>query len=187
MLPHVHHKHGIEARHVARLMKRDPVIGKPPISWILIRDGPTNVAHFANAHKIRLPDIVTGYIKCMALVESHPIAYQMEEFIYYLRDHIVGLNPGRWDYMASLIHFNLADTEWILPDRNTIPHNVPFFQNRALRRCAGRDDRLSGGATGPGRTEGDLSQRVGRLPPTPTWSDRCIPIRVCIRRTAFLT
>ena len=42
-----------------------------------------------------------GYIKCMALVESHPIAYQMEEFIYHLRDHIVGLNLGRWDYMAS--------------------------------------------------------------------------------------
>ena len=43
----------------------------------------------------------------MALVESHPLAYQMEEFAYNLREHIVGLNLGRWDYMASLIHFNL--------------------------------------------------------------------------------
>src|SRR5579862_2157324 len=68
-------------------------------------------------------------IKCMALVESHPVAYQMEEFIYNLRDHILGLNLGRWDYMASLIHFNMKRPEWILPDRNTIPHNVPFFQN----------------------------------------------------------
>ncbi|HXQ72977.1 MAG TPA: hypothetical protein VN844_20935, partial [Pyrinomonadaceae bacterium] len=58
-----------------------------------------------------------GYIKCMALVESHPLAYQMEEFIYNLRDHIIGLNLGRWDYMASLIHFNLEDPEWVLPDR----------------------------------------------------------------------
>ena len=40
-----------------------------------------------------------------------------------------GLNLGRWDYMASLIHFNLIDPDWVLPDRNTIPHNVPFFQN----------------------------------------------------------
>jgi malate synthase len=31
--------------------------------------------------------------------------------------------------MASLIHFNLEDPEWVLPDRNTIPHNVAFFQN----------------------------------------------------------
>jgi malate synthase len=68
-------------------------------------------------------------IKCMALVESHPLAYQMEEFAYNLRDHILGLNLGRWDYMASLIHFNLADPQWVLPDRNTIPHNVAFFQN----------------------------------------------------------
>src|SRR5437899_3236295 len=68
------------------------------------------------------------YIKCMALVESHPLAYQMEEFAYNLRDHIVGLNLGRWDYMASLIHFNLDDPDWVLPDRNTIPHNVAFFQ-----------------------------------------------------------
>jgi malate synthase len=41
----------------------------------------------------------------------------------------LGLNLGRWDYMASLIHFNLENPEWVLPDRNTIPHNVAFFQN----------------------------------------------------------
>ena len=69
------------------------------------------------------------YIKCMALCEAHPFAYQMEEFAYNLREHLVGLNLGRWDYMASLIHFNLNDPNWILPDRNTIPHDVPFFQN----------------------------------------------------------
>src|SRR3954464_10288373 len=46
------------------------------------------------------------YIKCMALVEAHPLAYQIEEFLFNLRDHIIGLNLGRWDYMASLIHFN---------------------------------------------------------------------------------
>src|SRR6202043_1075392 len=72
-----------------------------------------------------------NYIKCMALVESHPLAFQMEEFAYNLRDHIIGLNLGRWDYMASLIHFNLDDPAWVLPDRNTIPIDVPFFQ--ALR------------------------------------------------------
>jgi malate synthase len=65
----------------------------------------------------------------MALVESHPLAYQMEEFAWNLREHILGLNLGRWDYMASLIHFNLENQEWVLPDRNTIPHNVAFFQN----------------------------------------------------------
>jgi malate synthase len=41
----------------------------------------------------------------------------------------LGLNLGRWDYMASLIHFNLNDPQWLLPDRNTIPIDIPFFQN----------------------------------------------------------
>jgi malate synthase len=68
-------------------------------------------------------------IKCMALVEAHPLAIQMEEFAWNLREHMLGLNLGRWDYMASLIHFNLENPEWVLPDRNTIPHNVAFFQN----------------------------------------------------------
>ena len=68
-------------------------------------------------------------IKCMALVEAHPLAFQMEEFAWNLREHLLGLNLGRWDYMASLIHFNLENSEWVLPDRNTIPHNVAFFQN----------------------------------------------------------
>ena len=77
----------------------------------------------------RLKGIPINAIKCMALAESHPIAFQMEEFAWNLREHIVGLNLGRWDYMASLIHFNLENSDWVLPDRNTIPHNVAFFQN----------------------------------------------------------
>ncbi len=67
-------------------------------------------------------------IRCMALVESHPLAYEVEPFAYNLREYLLGLNLGRWDYMASLIDFNLADPRWVLPDRNTIPLDVPFFQ-----------------------------------------------------------
>ena len=109
-----------------------------------------------------------GYIKCMALVESHPIAYQMEEFIYHLRDHVLGLNLGRWDYMASLIHFNLEDEEWILPDRNTIPHNVPFFQNlRELlaETCHKHGILAIGGMTAlyPSRTDPELNDRALRV------------------------
>jgi len=105
------------------------------------------------------------YIKCMALVESHPVAYQMEEFVYHLRQHIVGLNLGRWDYMASLIHFNLDDPEWVLPDRNTIPHDVPFFQN--LREllpeiCHKRGILAIGGMTAlfPNREDAELNARA---------------------------
>ncbi len=105
------------------------------------------------------------YIKCMALVESHPLAFQMEEFLYNLRDHILGLNLGRWDYMASLIHFNLDDPEWVLPDRNTIPSNVPFFQNlRELMPeiCHKRGVLAIGGMTAlfPSREDSELNARA---------------------------
>jgi malate synthase len=105
------------------------------------------------------------YIKCMALVESHPLAFQMEEFLYNLGDHILGLNLGRWDYMASLVHFNLSDPVWVLPDRNTIPHDVPFFQNlRELMPeiCHKRGVLAIGGMTAlyPSRTDAELNTRA---------------------------
>ncbi len=105
------------------------------------------------------------YIKCMALVESHPLAFQMEEFLYNLRDHILGLNLGRWDYMASLIDFNLTDPDWVLPDRNTIPHDVPFFQNlRELMPevCHKRGMLAIGGMTAlyPSRSDAELNTRA---------------------------
>ena len=106
-----------------------------------------------------------GTIKCMALVESHPLAYEMEEFLYHLRDHILGLNLGRWDYMASLIHFTLADPAWVLPDRNTIPHDVAFFQR--LRHlladiCHRRGALAIGGMTAlyPSREDAELNARA---------------------------
>ncbi|HEV2395955.1 MAG TPA: hypothetical protein VGS27_03290 [Candidatus Sulfotelmatobacter sp.] len=105
------------------------------------------------------------YIKCMALVESHPLAFQMEEFTYNLREHIIGLNLGRWDYMASLIHFNLDDPDWVLPDRNTIPYNVAFFQNlRELMPeiCHHRGILAIGGMTAlyPSREDAELNTRA---------------------------
>jgi len=105
------------------------------------------------------------YIKCMALVEAHPLAFQMEEFLYLLRDHILGLNLGRWDYMASLIHFNLHAPAWVLPDRNTIPHDVAFFQNLRellVATCHRHGALAIGGMTAlyPSRTDAELNERA---------------------------
>jgi len=107
----------------------------------------------------------SDYIKCMALIESHPIAYQMEEFAFNLRDHVMGLNLGRWDYMASLIEFLLRDPGWVLPDRNTIPHDVAFFQ--AIREvmpevCHKHGMLAIGGMTAlyPSREDAELNARA---------------------------
>jgi len=75
------------------------------------------------------------------------------------------LNLGRWDYMASLIDFMIEDPNWILPDRNTIPHNVPFFQNfRTLMPevCHKHGALAIGGMTAlfPSRTDKELNERA---------------------------
>jgi len=105
------------------------------------------------------------FIKCMALVESHPLAYQIEEFLHILGEHILGLNLGRWDYMASFINFNLDDPRYVLPDRNTIPMDVPFFQNLRLllpEICHRRGILAIGGMTAlyPSREDTELNARA---------------------------
>jgi malate synthase len=113
----------------------------------------------------RAKGMPSNWIKCMALVEAHPLPYEMEEFAFHLRDHILGLNLGRWDYMASLIHFTLHDPTWVFPDRNTIPHDVPFFQNlRALmvENCHKHGMLAIGGMTAlyPSRDNPELNDRA---------------------------
>src|SRR5580692_9174426 len=108
------------------------------------------------------------YIKCMALVEAHPLAYQMEEFLFNLREHCLGLNLGRWDYMASLIDFMSEDPNWILPDRNTIPHDVAFFQNFRMLMpeiCHKHGVHAIGGMTAlfPSRTDKELNERAMKV------------------------
>jgi malate synthase len=70
--------------------------------------------------------------------------------------------------MASLIHFNLHDPAWVLPDRNTIPHNVAFFQNLRellVEVCHKRGILAIGGMTAlyPSRADLELNQRALRV------------------------
>jgi malate synthase len=104
-----------------------------------------------------------GTTKVMFLIESLPAALQIEEILHESRRHAIGLNLGRWDYMASLLHYKLADPEWILPDRNTIPHDIPFFQNVRLRLvdvCHRRGALAIGGMTAlfPDRKNAELNR-----------------------------
>jgi malate synthase len=73
-------------------------------------------------------DLGSGTIKATVLVEVLPLAFEMEETLYELRDHSAGLNAGRWDYMFSIIK-KLGDRkEFILPDRGQVAMTVPFMR-----------------------------------------------------------
>ena len=89
----------------------------------------------------------------------------MEEFAYNLREHIIGLNLGRWDYMASLIHFNLEIPTGCCPTATRFPTTLPFFQNlRELMPeiCHNHGILAIGGMTAlyPSREDAELNARA---------------------------
>ena len=61
------------------------------------------------------------------LIETLPAAFEMEEILYELRDHIAGLNAGRWDYIFSFIKKLAKNKDYILPDRGQVVMGEAFL------------------------------------------------------------
>lgn len=68
-----------------------------------------------------------GLIRASVLIETLPAAFQMDEIIYQLRQHIAGLNCGRWDYIFSYIKCLRNHAEFVLPDRSQVTMATPFM------------------------------------------------------------
>jgi malate synthase len=74
-------------------------------------------------------DVPQGSVRATVLIETIHAAFQMEEILYELRDHMSGLNAGRWDYLFSIIKtFRAAGGEFVLPDRNSVTMTQPFMR-----------------------------------------------------------
>ncbi len=73
-----------------------------------------------------------GTIKATVLIETIVAAFEMEEILYELRNHIVGLNCGRWDYIFSFIKKFSHDPAFILPDRTEIVMTTHFLKSYSL-------------------------------------------------------
>jgi malate synthase len=69
-----------------------------------------------------------GTIKATVLIETLPAAFEMDEILFELRDHIAGLNCGRWDYIFSSIKTLQADASFVLPDRGQVTMEAPFLR-----------------------------------------------------------
>jgi len=59
-----------------------------------------------------------GTIRCTVLIETLGGGLAMEEILYELKEHIVALNSGRWDYIFSAIKLLRNRPEAVLPDRS---------------------------------------------------------------------
>ena len=69
-----------------------------------------------------------GTIRVTVLIETLPAAFEMDEILWALRDHITGLNAGRWDYIFSAIKRFRARPDFVLPDRAAVTMTVPFMR-----------------------------------------------------------
>ena len=73
-----------------------------------------------------------GTIKATPLIETVLAAFEMDEILYELREHCVGLNIGRWDYIFSCIKKFRANRDFCLADRAQVTMTAPFMRAYAL-------------------------------------------------------
>lgn len=73
-----------------------------------------------------------GTIKATVLIETLPAAFEMDEILYELRDHMAGLNCGRWDYIFSFIKKLARNPAYVLPDRSQVVMTKAFLNAYSL-------------------------------------------------------
>src|ERR1700722_4624584 len=89
-----------------------------------------------------------GSIRVTVLIETITAAFEMEEILYELRDHITGLNAGRWDYIFSMAKRFHTDPAFVLPDRVAVGMTTPFmraYTELLVQTCHNRGAHAIGG------------------------------------------
>ena len=78
-------------------------------------------------------ELARGTIKATVLIETLPAAFAMDEILYALKDNIVGLNCGRWDYIFSTIKRIGRSPDRLTPDRSAMTMDKAFLAAYSLR------------------------------------------------------
>ncbi|WP_281238554.1 malate synthase A [Flavobacterium praedii] len=89
-----------------------------------------------------------GTFKATVLIETITASFQLDEIIFELRDHIVGLNCGRWDYIFSFIKKLRRNKTYIVPNRDQVTMTTPFMSAYSLlviQKCHKRNIHAIGG------------------------------------------
>lgn len=92
--------------------------------------------------------LATGTVRVTCLIETLPAVFQMDEILHALRDHIVALNCGRWDYIFSYIKTLQGHGDRVLPDRQQCTMDKPFlsaYSRLLIRTCHRRGALAMGG------------------------------------------
>lgn len=111
-------------------------------------------------------DLPHGTIRATVLIETLPAAFEMEEILYVMRDHIAGLNAGRWDYIFSIIkNYRGRGARFVLPDRSEVTMTVPFmraYTELLVKTCHKRGAHAIGGMSAfiPNRRDPEVTARA---------------------------
>ena len=99
-----------------------------------------------------------GAFKATVLIETLPAAFEMDEILHELRDHIVGLNCGRWDYIFSFIKRLGKNRAFLTPDRSVMTMGQAFLNAYSLlliKTCHRRGAFAMGGMAAQIPVKGD--------------------------------
>ncbi len=99
-----------------------------------------------------------GTIRATVLIETLPAVFQMDEILWELREHSVGLNCGRWDYLFSFIKQLRDDPSHLFPDRALLTMTTPFltaYSERLIATCHRRGAHAMGGMAAQIPIKGD--------------------------------
>ena len=122
----------------------------------------SDVFAFAES-KLRLE---RGTIKATVLIETFPAAFEMDEILYALKENIVGLNCGRWDYIFSTIKRCGRSADRLTPDRAQMTMDKAFLAAYSLRlvsTCHRRGAFAMGGMSAFIPVKGDEAANQGAL------------------------
>lgn len=116
---------------------------------------------FVEAQK--LLNIPVGTIKVTVLLETILAAFEIDEILYELSDHIVGINAGRWDYIFSIIKKFRNQKGFCLPDRLQVTMSVPFMKaycDILVKTCHKRNAHAIGGMSAfiPSRKDAKVNE-----------------------------
>ncbi len=111
-------------------------------------------------------DIKRGSIRATILIETLPAAFEMDEILYEMREHIVGLNCGRWDYIFSMIKTLGRRADFIVPDRAQVTMTSPAlsaYSKLLIKTCHRRGAHAMGGMAAQIPIRGDEAANAAAL------------------------
>ncbi|OYV74564.1 MAG: malate synthase A [Chromatiales bacterium 21-64-14] len=118
------------------LLEKHTLAGERPVAGALLDFG-LYVFHIHEAewwrdvfvHAEDKLGLARGTFRATVLIETLPAAFEMDEILYALREHILGLNCGRWDYIFSFIKKFRRDPRAVLPDRSQVTMTTHFLRS----------------------------------------------------------